>query len=348
LRLVVTGGGTGGHVFPALEIAKAARERGAFVAYFGSRRGQEGDASERNDFPFVGFGSEPIYSVRSPRGWLGLARALNSARLAKRELKAIGADVVFSTGGYSAAPVVQAARSLGIPYVIHEANSVPGRSNRLFVKEAAAFTCVFRHTKNLYPGAVRTGQPIRAELRAAAAKGGTRRPLVTVIGGSQGSAFLNRTVPAAAALMKAPAHFLHATGPKQFDEFRATELPKSYELRPFIEADELAKAYGEALVAIGRSGGTLAEYAVFRLPSVLVPLPTSADDHQLHNAKEFVEMGAATLLSEATTTPQAIASALEGWLADEPRRRKAAEALAAWDMPDATATITDVVMGAAR
>src|SRR5271165_2477150 len=147
MRLVVTGGGTGGHVFPALEIAKAARDRDAFVAYFGSLRGQEGQASAGLGFPFVGFPSEPIYSMRSPRGWLALLKALRSAASAKKELKLLGADVVFSTGGYSAAPVVQAARALGVPYIVHEANSVPGRSNRLFVKQAAHFTCVFRHTQ---------------------------------------------------------------------------------------------------------------------------------------------------------------------------------------------------------
>ena len=348
MRLVVTGGGTGGHVFPALEVAKAARDRCAAVLYFGSLRGQEGEASARLAFPFVGFPSEPIYSMRTPRGWAALIRALRSARSAKKELRRVGVDVVFSTGGYSAAPVVQAARALGLPYVIHEANSVPGRSNRLFVKQAAHFTCVFRHTQRLFPGANRTGQPIRAELRAAAEHVGVRKPLVTVIGGSQGSAFLNKTVPEAAGLLKLPVHFLHATGPRHIDAVRSLSLPEGYDVRPFIDAPELAQAYATALVAIGRSGGTLAEYAVFRLPSVLVPLPTSADDHQLHNAREFVEMGAATLVPEAEATPQALAAALEGWLSDEPRRLRAAETLAAWDLPKATATITDLVMGAAR
>ena len=348
MRLVVTGGGTGGHVFPALEIAKAARDRGAEVLYFGSLRGQEGEASARLELPFVGFPSEPIYSIRTPRGWVALLKALRSARSAKAKLRSVGADVVFSTGGYSSAPVVQAARSLGLPYVIHEANSVPGRSNRLFVKQAAHFTCVFRHTQRLFQSANRTGHPIRPELRAAAQHVGARKPLVTVIGGSQGSAFLNRTVPEAAALLKLPVHFLHATGPKHIDALRLLTLPDGYDLRAFIEAPELAQAYASALVAIGRSGGTLAEYAVFRLPSVLVPLPTSADDHQLHNAREFVEMDAATLVREAEATPHALADALAGWLSDEPRRLKAGEALAAWDMPDATQTITDLVLGATR
>lgn len=348
MRLVVTGGGTGGHVFPALEIAKAARDRGTEVLYFGSLRGQEGEASARLELPFVGFPSEPIYSIRTPRGWVALLKALRSARTAKKELRRVGADVVFSTGGYSAAPVVQAARSLGLPYVIHEANSVPGRSNRLFVKHAAHFTCVFHHTHRMFPGAKRTGHPIRSELRAAARHVGARKPLVTVIGGSQGSAFLNRSIPEAAGLLKLPVHFLHATGPKHIDALRLLTLPDGYDVRPFIEAPELAEAYATALVAIGRSGGTLAEYAVFRLPSVLVPMPTSADDHQLHNAREFVEMGAATLVPEAEATPQALATALEGWLADEPRRLRAAKALADWDMPNATATITDLVLEAAQ
>lgn len=348
MRLVVTGGGTGGHVFPALEIAKAAREHGAEVSYFGSLRGQEGEASARFDFPFTGFPSEPIYSIKTPRGWSGLLKALRASRAARRELVRQGIDVVFSTGGYSAAPVMQAARSLGIPFVIHEANSVPGRSNRLFVKRASAFTCVFQHTTRLFPTAIRTGQPIRAELRAAAAVAHERRKLVTVIGGSQGSVFLNKRVPEAASLLSEPVQFLHAVGPKNFHGLQTTNLPVGYEMKPFIEAPELALAYAEAMVAIGRSGGTLAEYAVFRLPSILIPLPTSADDHQLHNAKEFEQMGAATVLVEDRCTPSALAEAIQSWTSDLERCQRAEQALQAWDLPEATTSITDLVMGAYR
>ena len=153
---------------------------------------------------------------------------------------------------------------------------------------------------------------------------------------------------AAAALLKTPTGFLHAAGPKNIEEVRKMPLPEGYDVRPFIEAPELAAAYATAQLAIGRSGGTLAEYAVFRLPSVLIPLPSSADAHQLHNAEEFVNMGAATLLQEADASPQALAAAIGTWLSDEPRRLKAGEALADWDLPNATATITDLVMGAAR
>jgi UDP-N-acetylglucosamine--N-acetylmuramyl-(pentapeptide) pyrophosphoryl-undecaprenol N-acetylglucosamine transferase len=171
--------------------------------------------------------------------------------------------------------------------------------------------------------------------------------LVVIIGGSQGSAFLNRTLPEAAKLSKQEPRWIHAVGLANYEAMSRVMLPAKYEIKSFLEAAELAEAYSNAAVAVGRSGGTLAEYALFRLPSVLVPLPTSADDHQLHNAKEFVEMGAATLLTELNANPSAVASAIDEWLSRSERRDRAANALAAWDLPNATSTLTDFVMSAA-
>lgn len=342
MRLVLTGGGTGGHIYPALEVGRLMAERGASLRYLGSRRGQESAACARVGIPYEGFGSEPLWSLRTAKGWRAVARLARATREAKRSLRGDRPDAVFSTGGYSAAPVMAAARSLGIPYVVHEGNSIPGRTTRMFAPAAAGVGCTFRTTEGRLAGAVRTGHPIRRELREAAAH---RRetPLVVVVGGSQGARFLNEGVPFAARGIEG-VEWLHATGPKHYEEFRSRAF-EGYEIVPFIESDRLAEAYAHARLAVARSGSTLAEFAAFRLPSVLVPLPTSADDHQRFNALEFETMGAASLVDQGGGD---LAGAITEWLADDIRREKAKRALAEWDIPDATSRLADIIEGAAR
>ena len=342
VRLVLTGGGTGGHIYPAIEVGRLMAERGAALRYLGSRRGQEGAACARVGIPYEGFGSEPLWSLRTPKGWRAVARLARATREAKISLRTDRPDAVFSTGGYSAAPILAAARSLGVPYVVHEGNSMPGRTTRMFAPAAAAVGCTFRTTQARLPRAIRTGHPIRAELRAAAAH---RRetPLVVVVGGSQGARFLNEGVPFAARGIDGLS-WLHATGRAQYDEFRDRAFT-DYEIVPYIEADRLAEAYAHARLAVGRSGSTLAEFAAFRLPSVLVPLPASADDHQRLNAREFESMGAAIVVEQAGGD---LAGAIRSWTEDDIRRERARRALAEWDVPDATARLADIIERSVR
>jgi UDP-N-acetylglucosamine--N-acetylmuramyl-(pentapeptide) pyrophosphoryl-undecaprenol N-acetylglucosamine transferase len=190
--LIVTGGGTGGHVFPALEIADAARSAGCRVRYFGSLRGQERDAAAALGFEFLGFPSEPLYGFRTLRGWraaLSFLRARSSAKLA---LKAQRPTIVFSTGGYASAPIVSASRSLGIPYVIHEQNSVPGRTNKILSRGARAVATVFHASAQHFPDGkvVRTGMPVRRVLRDAAKDVNDSGLHILVMGGSQGATAL--------------------------------------------------------------------------------------------------------------------------------------------------------------
>jgi UDP-N-acetylglucosamine--N-acetylmuramyl-(pentapeptide) pyrophosphoryl-undecaprenol N-acetylglucosamine transferase len=383
LRLVVTGGGTGGHVYPALEVAWLASERGAEILYLGSLRGQEAKLCEERGIMFKGFPSEPLYSLRTARGWKAMSRLLSARKMAKRHLEAAKPDAVFSTGGYSAGPVLAAARSLGIPYVIHDGNSMPGRANRMFGRHAKAFLTVFFATERLYKDrpVVRTGQPIRKELRDAAVRdrsealqsvvlanalaegvpgvplsfGQTELPadraLIMVLGGSQGSAYLNEAVPCAVAELDADVEVIHASGPTNFAETTARVKGlglQNYRVESYLQADAMAEAYGRADLVVCRSGGTLAELALFGIPSVLVPLPTSADSHQLHNAVEFQEMGAAAIAEQESSPFSKTIVAIRGWLSDSSRREHAAKALKEWDVPDATEKIWAHIESAAR
>ncbi len=370
MKVAITGGGTGGHVYPALEVARALRAEGFETPYLGSLRGQEGAACRKEDVPFYGFASEPLYSIRTLKGLRTLARLLRASGEARKVLARVRPDAVFSTGGYSSAPVVRAARSLNVPYVLFEANSVPGRSIRLFMPQAVTLATAFHATEKVFgpegfegarfPGVpglplVRTGMPIRQALREAAyAAEAPRRegpPRVLVVGGSQGSEFLNRHVPEAVASQGLLGEWLHVTGPRHETATRLRHaelgLGDHYVLRPFLQAEELARAYLDADLIVARSGGSLADFALFRRPSVLIPLRGSADDHQRFNALEFERMGAAETLGEAEFTSEKFAETVRRWLEDAAARGRAAEALASWDRPDATERIRDLVIQAA-
>jgi len=338
LRLVLTGGGTGGHIYPALEVGREFDD----VRYLGSLRGQEGKLCAARGIPFEGFASEPLWSLRTPAGWRALARLLQATRSAKTALRRDRPDAVFSTGGYSAAPVVAAARSLGVPYVVHEGNSMPGRVTRMFAPAASAVCCTFRTTTAGLKGAVRTGHPVRRELREAARRR-EETPLGIVLGGSQGAKYLNEGVPKAAREVGG-LRWLHATGPGQFEASKEFAF-EGYEMVPYLEADRIAEAYAHTTLAVARSGSTLAEFAAFRIPSVLVPLPTSADDHQRQNAYEFELMGAATVCEQGRGD---LAAAIRTWVENPEKRETAKNALADWDVPDATARLASIIREAAR
>lgn len=347
MRLIVTGGGTGGHVYPALEVARAAAVEGAELRYWGSKRGQEGRACEIRGIEFKSFASVPLHSLRTPRGWKSLSALLRAAMRATKELRREGADVVFSTGGYSAAPVLYAARKLGVPYVLFESNSMPGRTTRMFVPKAKGMAYVFKSTR-LGTGAsgVRTGQPIRASLRAATTGRKPEENLVLVMGGSQGSAYLNERVPKTA-LDLPGVRFVHAAGKKHvgslYQSVNKRGLADRYEVVAYLEEGDLLQLLNRVTLVIARSGGTLSELAAFRIPSVLVPLPNSADDHQRINAKEFVDLGAATLCEQHSGL---MAVQVTEWLTHPEKRAAAEVALADWDIPDATDRIVKMLFGA--
>jgi UDP-N-acetylglucosamine--N-acetylmuramyl-(pentapeptide) pyrophosphoryl-undecaprenol N-acetylglucosamine transferase len=349
LRVIITGGGTGGHVYPALEIAALAQEE-ADLVYFGSHRGMEGQACEQRGYRFQGFDSVPVYSYKSISGAIALAKLLRASVVAKKMMAAMKPDIVFSTGGYSSAPVMKAAKSLGIPLAIHACDTIPGRSLRMFANYAKVVTATFRSTEQILGRQVtRTGHPVRSELRKAVSSRKPEENLIVVLGGSGGAKFLNEMVPQAARLLP-DVRVLHSAGKTQYEKARhlISGLEARYDMRPYFESEVMSQVYQTGTLAIARSGGTVSEFAMARMPSILVPLPTSADNHQHRNAQEFQEMGAASLLNQETCTVEQLASEINVWLKDKNKQETAACALSEWDMPDATFQIWSAVKSAAN
>lgn len=367
MRLIVTGGGTGGHVYPALEVARHAVSQGCEVVYYGSVRGIESRAAQKSGISFQGFRTSPLQRPWSPSGLRSVVGLLRSSAQAKVAMREWQPDAVFSTGGYAAAPVLNAARGLGVPIVIHEQNSIPGRTNRLASRFAKAVCVVFDTALEHFGGkATVTGMPLRRELVAAAPQSGSRprspaldaesreRFFTLALGGSQGSAALNEAFLTLATHVGTDAEeWLHVCGPSQYEACaRALErvgAPQHYAQKPFLEADNLAEAYRRADLAVTRAGtGVLCELALFGIPGVFVPYPYAHADHQRHNAEVIARLGGGTVIPQGELTPERLTAAWREWREDEARRIAAADALLGWVIRDATERIWNIITDVAR
>jgi len=326
-----------------------AADSGHDVRYFGSYRGQEGKAAEDAGLQFSGTEAGPIPKLASIQGLQAVLTLFRSAKQVAAEFHQWRPDVLFATGGYSSGPALRAARSMRIPIVLHEQNAVPGRATKSMANAAAKVCIVFEKTSTYFPNEkiVVTGMPVRWQLVDAA---GTHRPrtefATLVTGGSQGARALNEAATHAAA--GSGEAWLHITGNQLFDEVADKSNSNNYRVVPFLDANEMAQALSMSSLAIVRAGcGTIAELALFGIPAIYVPLPSSFANHQMYNAQEIERIGGGSILDQAQLTPKSLRSAWQAWRDDEPRRVTAAAALRHWSKPEAGQAVFDVIKGVA-
>jgi UDP-N-acetylglucosamine--N-acetylmuramyl-(pentapeptide) pyrophosphoryl-undecaprenol N-acetylglucosamine transferase len=337
---------------PALAIAAAIRAANpaARVVLVGAVRGVEASLLPTRDFPYHLLPAEPIYRRQWWRNlrWPFLAiRLMREVRhLLQRERPAL----VIGTGGYASGPVVWAASRRGIPTAIQEQNAFPGLATRwlsrrarqiwLGVPEARRFLRVGRETEILDTGnPIAPPDPSRAEEARARFGIDRGRPVVLVSGGSQGSVALNDAV---AQVLRAGsfdgAVLLWATGRASYERFRVFHRPPAVQVFDFL--DPMSDAYAVADVAIGRAGMmTIAELCAWGIPSILIPLPTAAADHQTGNARVMADAGAAIHLPQSELTPGRLGSAVGSLLANTAQRAEMAARARARGRPDAGARI---------
>lgn len=362
--IVLATGGTGGHVFPALAVAEEARARGVEVTILGERGGLEERLAAEAEVPFVGVSAgkwhrgrpSPAHAVRAAAGVMEAWRYLRRARPA----------AVVGFGGFASFPGAVAASRLKIPLVLHEGNAFPSKVNRWLARSAelviAAQDEALAHLgpvkrQLVIPFPVREGRVDRSAARAALGLSSARSeaigdagsadepPVTLVMGGSQGSAALNRAVPAAFGELAAdgarPTEVLHAAGRGRTAEVQAPLT--DYLVREFVDAPQ---AWAAADLAITRAGmGTLAEAALNAVPLIMVPLPSSAEDHQLHNARA-VEAAGAGLVVEERELSAGVEPLVRAWrrLLEPAFRQRAAAAAAARTPAGAPRRILDAVM----
>ncbi len=362
---IVTGGGTAGHVLPALAIADALVAAGhprEAVHYAGSERGIEARLVPPTGYPMTllpGRGIQRrLTAANLGAVWGLLVAAVRAVRLVGR----LRPSVVIAVGGYASLAVGLAAVLRRVPLVVAEQNAAPGAANRLLARFAKHCAVSFEGTP--LPNAVVTGNPIRTDIvaidprrdRAAArrARGvGEGRYLLLVFGGSLGALRINEAVLAALPAWRSRGDLAvhHVVGARDWDVISAAAPADTgrLEYRAIRYEDDMPAALAAADLAVCRSGSsTCFELAAVGLPAVLVPSPYVTADQQTENAKRLVDAGAALLVPDAELDGARLAAEVDALLRDEPRRQAMAEAARAWAKPDAAAAIAALAEAGAR
>lgn len=344
--ILFAGGGTGGHVFPLVAVADAMGilEPDVDRVFVGTARGLEAKLVPARGYALELLEVLPLRGAGVVGAARGALRAGGAVREALALLRRLGPRAVFSVGGYAAGPVSLAAALLGVPLALIEPNSVIGFANRLIAplvdRAYTAFEPVERHFKAAR--VLRAGVPIRSGF-APAPYTATARPFpVLVLGGSQGARSLNEVVPRALAAVGEDLAIVHQAGPRDIDAVRALydELGIGARARttPFI--DDMPTALARAGLVIGRSGASaVSEICAVGRPSILVPYPFAAGDHQRKNALVLEREGAAETVPADRVTPEFLAGLIQRLVRDPARLEHMAAAAQRLGKPNAAATI---------
>jgi len=350
MRVIIAGGGTGGHVIPAMAIAEELKSRyRAEVLFVGTPRG-----IETRLVPAAGFRLELIQvgalnrvsMTTRLKTVLDLPRAIVQSSHLIRDFRP---DVMIGVGGYASGPAMIAAAMMHIPMMAFEPNVVPGIANRLVARLVRTAAVHFTATQSYFPNAVVTGVPVRREFFDIPSRSAHDKPTLLVFGGSQGAHAINVAVAQALPLFRQripELYLIHQTGQNDYDAARsaARNAGISAEVSPFI--DDMPGAFCRADLLICRSGAsTVAEVAAAGKPAIFIPLPTAADDHQRHNAEALATTGAALLIPQPELTGERLARAVIDLMSDQARLTNMGEAAGKFAHPQAA---TEIVALAAR
>jgi UDP-N-acetylglucosamine--N-acetylmuramyl-(pentapeptide) pyrophosphoryl-undecaprenol N-acetylglucosamine transferase len=379
--IAIACGGTGGHLFPGLAVAGQLQKHGCDVALLISPKDvdQQSVKSVRGMEIFT----LPAVALQN-RNYFTFARSFwQSWRASKKIFQARPPQAVLAMGGFTSAPPVLAGNAFGAKTFLHESNTIPGRANRFLARFVdGAFVGFPEAGARLKARKVTvTGTPVRPQFSswcgeaseepaltpqntAATARGEARAtkiagcraalgldpnlPVVLVMGGSQGASGLNEMIMSALPLLAEKNwQWLHLTGANDFEKVKAAYAAQKITavVKPFLA--EMDLALGAATVSVSRSGASsLAEIAAMRLPSLLVPYPAAADDHQFINALAFEKTGAAKLLEQKKTSPEKVARILSELVENNAIRTAVQSALAQWHVPKAAEQIAEIILAA--
>ncbi|MDE1160964.1 MAG: undecaprenyldiphospho-muramoylpentapeptide beta-N-acetylglucosaminyltransferase [Acidobacteriaceae bacterium] len=350
LRVIIAGGGTGGHVVPALAIGRKLREEyDGECVYVGTQRG-----IETKLVPEAGFRLELVRSGQLNRvslktklkTYLDLPRGVLQCMALMRSFKP---QVVVGVGGYASGPAMLAAVLMRVPTLMYEPNAVPGMTNRLLGKRVSAAAVNFAATVPFFHGAEVTGVPVREEIFAIPEKvGGEPRLLVTA--GSNGAQIFNDLMPRIVArlLREVPGlTVVHQAGARHLEmtraAFAASEAdPARWSVEAFLA--DMPAQYAAADVVLARSGSTVSELCAAGKPSLLVPFPQAADDHQRKNAEVLAEAGAARMILQRDVTAEVLAENLLEMLRDQALRSNMSRAARSLAKPGALDRIAGMVV----
>jgi UDP-N-acetylglucosamine--N-acetylmuramyl-(pentapeptide) pyrophosphoryl-undecaprenol N-acetylglucosamine transferase len=352
LRVVIAGGGTGGHLYPGIAVAReiVAREPDAVVTFAGTARGIEARVVPREGFALDVLRSGGLKGKAIAHRLRGLtvlpASALDAWRIVSRRRP----DLVIGVGGYSSGAVVLTAAIRGVPTMVLEQNAVPGLTNRLLARVVRAAAVTYASSLAWFRGkAFVSGNPVRPgffQARDESRDEGFHAPVrVLILGGSQGAHAINVAMVAAAPRLAAAGDRItitHQTGERDLDMVRDGYRRAGFAGRAEAFLHDVEQEMPAADVIVSRAGATtLAEITASGRPSVLIPLPTATDDHQRKNANVLAGAGAAVVMDQTTLTPEALAETVLTLAADAGRRAEMGAAARALARPDAARVIVD-------
>ncbi len=324
-HVMMMAAGTGGHVFPALAVAKDLEQQGIKVSWLATPAGMENRLLKNHNIPIYQIDIQGVRGNGVVRKLVSPFKILKATLSAMKYMKQLKVDAVAGFGGYVAGPGGLAARMLGIPVIIHEQNAVAGFTNTQLSRIAKKVCQAFPNTFPAQDKIVTTGNPVRKEITEIfnpswryqeREKAG--QPLrILIVGGSLGAQALNERVPEALKQLNVPLNVYHQCGQNHADATRAryADAPATLniEVQPFIE--DMAQAYSDADLIICRAGAlTVTEIATAGVAAIFVPLPSAVDDHQTANARFLANLGAAKICPQATMTPDSLKALLEAML----------------------------------
>ena len=309
-KIVLTGGGTAGHVTPNIALLPQLKEMGYEVHYIGSYDGIEKKLMADYQVPYYGIATGKFRRYFDVKNFTDPFRVMKGFAEAKKYLKQIQPDIVFSKGGFVSVPVVRAAASLKVPCIIHESDMTPGLANKICIPVATKVCCNFPETMKDLPSekAVLTGSPIREELLKGNRRNGltlckflVSKPVIMVIGGSLGAAYINKIVRQALPMLLKDFQVVHICGKDKVDNLLLTT--DGYKQFEYV-TDELKDLFAMADVVISRAGANaICELLALRKPNILIPLPAaSSRGDQILNARSFESQGFSMVIDEDILT----------------------------------------------
>lgn len=362
MRIVLTGGGTGGHIYPAVAVGKHMMQNDpdTKLLYIGTAKGMESRVVPEQGIPFEAIEITGFRRKLSFENVKTVMRFLKGAQRSKALLREFKPDVVIGTGGYVCGPVVYAAAKLGIPTFIHEQNAIPGLTNQFLSRYADYVGVSFPESISQFPKAKETsftGNPCASNvLRAASGKGlqslglPSETRMALVVGGSRGARALNEAVVEMAPLLDRlqDAHVVFVTGDIYYESTKeriGKEAPQALErltLVPYLH--NMAEVLKDATLVVSRSGASsLAEITALGLPSILIPSPNVTNNHQEANARSLESVGAAEILLERELSGQSLLRMMEELLGDTSRMTAMSAASSELAVPDSANRIADAL-----
>ena len=364
MRIVLSGGGTAGHINPALALAESLIEQGHEVFYAGTSQGVEARLVKEANLPFTPFEAKG-FNRNHPKTIFSAVRIIiKSTKLACAWFEEIKPDVVVAFGGYVCIPVGRAAKKMGVPLVVHEQNSVMGMANKYLAKTARAVALTYE-----VAGApvadkeklVVTGNPVRSSVLTSTREEGRsmlgipeEASMLLVFGGSLGARHLNAAISSMKKDLLAidNLYVVHITGPKELETVEAVLALTEEEKKRYLVMG-YQNRMGETMAAcdmvVSRAGATsLAEISARCIPAILVPFPFATADHQTTNARSYVQAGAAWMMADDMVETPEFKELVLTFVDDEKARLKMSEAARGFETGNAASKLADVVLNAAR